>query len=68
VSGLGMKKKDKKQTKNLSFTQLQNRTFHAMERTKTAARCKKNLNARAKRAKLPLQICDFLGAAALIGC
>ena len=35
-----------------SSTQLQNRSFHVVERTKTSATCLKIKNARAKRAKL----------------
>ena len=34
-----------------SSTQLQNRSFHVVERTRTSARCPKIKNARAKRAK-----------------
>ena len=44
-----------------SSTQLQNRSFHDVERTRTAAKCQKMKNARAKRAKLfffSLHICD----------
>ena len=35
-----------------SSTQLQNRSFHGVERTRTSAKCKKMNNARAKRAKI----------------
>ena len=35
-----------------SFTQLQNRSFHVVERTRTATKCQKMKNARAKRAKI----------------
>ena len=35
-----------------SFTQLQNRSFHVIERTKTSAKCEKMKKARAKRARL----------------
>ena len=35
-----------------SSTQLQNKSFHVVERTKTASKCQKMKNARAKRAKI----------------
>ena len=35
-----------------SSTQLQNRSFHAVERTRTSTKCQKMKNARAKRAKI----------------
>ena len=35
-----------------SSTQLQNRSFHVVERTRTSSKCQKMKNARAKRAKL----------------
>ena len=35
-----------------SCTQLQNRSFHVVERTRTSSKCQKMKNARAKRAKL----------------
>ena len=35
-----------------SSTQLQNRSFHVVERTKTSTKCQKMKNARAKRAKI----------------
>ena len=35
-----------------SSTQLQNRSFHVVERTKTSSKCQKMKNARAKRAKI----------------
>ena len=35
-----------------SSTQLQNRSFHIVERTRTSAKCPKMKNARAKRAKV----------------
>ena len=35
-----------------SSTQLQNRSFHVVERTRTSTKCQKMKNARAKRAKL----------------
>ena len=46
-----------------SFAQLQNRSFHVVERTRTSANCPEMKNARAKRAKLlfslsNMQICD----------
>ena len=48
-----------------SSTQLQNRSFHGVNMTRTAAKCTKMKNARAKRAKLlfswsNLRICDIL--------
>ena len=36
----------------MSSTQLQNRSFHVVERTRTSSRCQKMKNARAKRAKM----------------
>ena len=35
-----------------SSTQLQNRSFHVIERTRTSTKCQKMKNARAKRAKI----------------
>ena len=35
-----------------SSTQLQNRSFHVVERTRTSTKCQKMKNARAKRAKI----------------
>ena len=35
-----------------SSTQLQNRSFHVVERTRTSSKCQKMKNARAKRAKI----------------
>ena len=46
-----------------STQQLQNRSFHAAERTRTSAKCQNVKNARAKRAKLLFfhcQICKFV--------
>ena len=50
-----------------SSTQLQNRSFHVVERTRTSLKCQKMKNARAKRAKLEycfslsnMQICGLL--------
>ena len=46
-----------------SSTQLQNRSFHVVERTRTSAKCQKMKYARAKRAKdtvFHCQICKFL--------
>ena len=37
-----------------SSTQLQNRSFHVVERTRTSSKCQKMKNARAKRAKILL--------------
>ena len=53
---------------NKSYTQRPNLSFHVVERTKTAVKCPKMKNARAKRAKilvfffvmLNMQICDVL--------
>ena len=50
-----------------SSSQLQNRSFHVVERTRTSAECPKMKNARAKRAKTcfslsNMQICDVLVA------
>ena len=36
----------------MSSTQLQNRSFHVLERTRTSSKCQKMKNARAKRAKI----------------
>ena len=36
----------------LTSTQMQNRSFHVIERTRTSSRCQKMKNARAKRAKI----------------
>ena len=46
-----------------SSTQLQNRSFHVVERTRTSSKCQKMKNARAKRAKILFhcQICKFVG-------
>ena len=47
-----------------SSTQLQNRSFHVIERTRTSSKCQKMKNARAKRAKIlffNFQICKFVG-------
>ena len=46
-----------------SSTQLQNRSFHVVERTRTSSKCQKTKNARAKRAKNTVfhcQICKFV--------
>ena len=44
-----------------SFTQLQNKSFHVVERTRTSSKYEKMKNARAKRAKiLHCQICKFV--------
>ena len=42
-----------------SSTQLQNRSFHVVERTRTSATCLKSENARAKRAKLLVFIVKY---------
>ena len=46
-----------------SSTQLQNRSFHVVERKRTSSKCQKMKNARAKRAKILFhcQICKFVG-------
>ena len=54
-----------------SSTQLQNRSFHDVERTRTSAERAKMKNARAKRAKLlfslsNMQICDVLVAVVVV--
>ena len=45
-----------------SSTQLQNRSFHVVERTRTSSKCQKMKNARAKRAKIMffIVICKFV--------
>ena len=42
-----------------SSTQLQNRSFHVVERTKTSSKCQKMKNARAKRAKIQFYIVKY---------
>ena len=42
-----------------SSTQLQNRSFHVVERTKTVSKCQKMKNARAKRAKILFSIVKY---------
>ena len=42
-----------------SSTQLQNKSFHALERTRTSSKCQKMENARAKRAKVLLFIIKY---------
>ena len=42
-----------------SSTQLQNRSFHVVERTRTSSKCQKMKNARAKRAKIPFFIVKY---------
>ena len=42
-----------------SSTQLQNRSFHVVERTRTSTKCQKMKNARAKRAKLLFFIVNY---------
>ena len=47
-----------------SSTQLQNRSFHVVERTRTSSKCQEMKNARAKRAKNTVfhcQKCKFVG-------
>ena len=42
-----------------SSTQLQNRSFHVVERTRTSSKCQKMKNARAKRAKILFSIVKY---------
>ena len=42
-----------------SSTQLQNRSFHVVERTRTSSKCQKMKNARAKRAKILIFIVKY---------
>ena len=42
-----------------SFTHLQNRSFHVVERTRTSTKCQKMKNARAKRAKILFFIVNY---------
>ena len=42
-----------------SSTQLQNRSFHVVERTRTSSKCQKMKNARAKRAKIVFFIVKY---------
>ena len=42
-----------------SSTQLQNRSFHVVERTRTSTKCQKMKNARAKRAKILFSIVEY---------
>ena len=42
-----------------SSTQLQNRPFHVVERTRTSSKCQKMKNARAKRAKILFSIVKY---------
>ena len=42
-----------------SSTQLQNRAFHVVERTRTSSKCQKRKNARAKRAKILFSIVKY---------
>ena len=42
-----------------SSTQLQNRSFHVVERTRTSSKCQKMKNARAKRAKILFFIVNY---------
>ena len=44
-----------------SSTQLQNRSFHVVERTRTSSKCQKMKNALAKRTVFHCQICKFVG-------
>ena len=52
-------------------TQLQNRSFHVVERTRTSTKCQKMKNARAKRAKIlfslsNMQICGVFVAVVVV--
>ena len=53
-----------------SSTQLQNRSFHVVERTRTSSKCQKMKNARAKRAKIlsvsNMQICGVFVAVVVV--
>jgi len=42
-----------------SSIQLQNRSFHVVERTRTSSKCQDMKNARAKRAKIPFFIVKY---------
>ena len=42
-----------------SSTQLQNRSFHVVERTRTSSKCQKMIYARAKRAKILFSIVKY---------
>ena len=42
-----------------SSTQLQNRSFHVVERTRTSSKCQKMKYARAKRTKIPFSIVKY---------
>ena len=42
-----------------SSTQLQNKSFHVVERTRTSSKCQKVKNARAKRAKILFSIVKY---------
>ena len=44
-----------------SFTRLQKRSFHVIERTRTSSQCQKMKNARAKRAKILFFIVKYVG-------
>ena len=54
-----------------SSTQLQNRSFHVVARTRTSSKCQKMKNARAKRAKVMfslsnMQICGVFVAVVVV--
>ena len=54
-----------------SSTQLQNRSFHVVERTRKSSKCQKMKNARAKRAKIlfsfsNMQICRVFVAVVVV--
>ena len=51
MSGLDMENENFSSSGHVC-TQLQNKSFHVVERTRTAAKCTKMKNARAKRAKV----------------
>ena len=74
----GNKRTGHKKTKlNISYhvltssTQLQNRSFHVVERTRTSSKCQKMTNARVKRAKYcfslsNIQICGIFVAVVVV--
>ena len=49
-----------------SSTQLQNRSFHVVERARTSSKCQKMKNARAKRAKILFSIVKYASRAFFI--
>ena len=51
-----------------SSTQLQKRSFHVIERTRTSSKCQKMKNARAKRAKILFFIVKYANLWGLCSC